>query len=176
VTLKVFSAAALPRVNGGVARIWPIATTLLASVIAILPLRVPGYAALTPAFSLMAAYHWTIYRPDLLPPLGLFAIGIGEDLLSGGPVGINALVLLLVRLAVLRWRRHFVNCTFPLVWGGFTLLASAAMCGLWALHCLLQFALLDLRTAVFRTALTIALFPAASFALGRSQRALMGAG
>jgi hypothetical protein len=41
---------------------------------------------------------------------------------------------------------------------------------------LLQFALLDLRTAVFRSALTIALFPAASFALGRSQRALMGAG
>ena len=36
-----------------------------------LPLHIPGYAALTPAFTLMAVYHWTIYRPDLLPALAL---------------------------------------------------------------------------------------------------------
>ncbi len=67
--LKVFSIPALPRVNNGAARLLPVATTLLAAVISVLPLQIPGYAALTPVFTLMAAYHWTIYRPDLLPPL-----------------------------------------------------------------------------------------------------------
>ncbi len=173
--LRVSSIPSLPPVNSGLARMLPIATTVLAAVIAILPLRVPGYAALTPAFTLMAVYHWTIYRPDLLPPVGLFGVGLAQDLLAGAPVGVGALMLLLARAAVLRYRRHCINRTFPFVWTGFTLLGVAAMLGLWALHCLIQLSFFDLRNTVFRTVLTIALFPVASFALGRTQRALMGA-
>jgi len=173
--LKVFSLPALPRVNGSAARVLPIATTILAALITILPLRIPGYAALTPAFTLMAAYHWTIYRPDLLPPLALFVVGLGEDLLVGAPVGVSALLLLLVYTAATSYRRYFVNRTFPFVWGGFTLLTCCAMLGLWALHCALDATLLDFRNTIFRTVLTIAIFPLASFLLGRTQRALMGA-
>lgn len=173
--LKVYGMAALPRVNSGITRLVPVLTTLVAATITILPLRIPGYAALTPAFTLMAAYHWTIYRPDLLPPVALFAVGLTEDLLTGSPVGASALVLLLARAGVLRFRRYFVNRAFAFVWSGFTLLAGSAMLGLWALHCAIDVALLDLRTTVFRTVLTIAVFPAASFLLGRTQRRLMGA-
>jgi hypothetical protein len=77
---------------------------------------------------------------------------------------------------VLGYRRYFVNRTFPFVWTGFTLLTVAAMFGLWVLHCLLDLSLLDLRNTVIRGALTIAIFPLASFLLGRAQRAVMGAG
>jgi rod shape-determining protein MreD len=171
---RVTSLPALPRVNNGLARLLPIATTIVALLITILPLRIPGYAALTPAFTLMAVYHWTIYRPDLLPASGVFATGLAQDLLTGDPVGVNALLLLLARVAVLRQRRHFVNRTFPFVWSGFTLLGIAAMLGLWVLHCLLALSFSGFRTAVFRAVLTIAIFPAASFVLGRTQRALIG--
>ncbi len=173
--LRVSSIPSLPRVNSGAARMLPIVTTVVAAIIAVLPVRVPGYAALTPAFTLMAVYHWTIYRPDLLPPLGVFAVGLAQDLLSGGPAGITPLVLLLARAAVLRYRRYFVNRTFPFVWIGFTLLCAMAMFAIWALHCLIELNLFDLRTTMFRIVLTIAVFPIASFALGRSQRALIGA-
>lgn len=172
--LRITSLPTLPRVNNGLARLLPVATTLFALLIAILPLRIPGYAALTPAFTLMAVYHWTIYRPDLLPAAGVFAIGLAQDLLTGDPVGVNALLLLLARAAVLRQRRHFVNRTFPFVWSGFTLLAMATMSTQWVLHSLLQLSLSGFRITVFRAVLTIAIFPAASFALGRTQRALMG--
>jgi rod shape-determining protein MreD len=174
--LKVFSIPALPRVNNGAARLLPAATTLLAAVISVLPLQIPGYAALTPIFTLMATYHWTIYRPDLLPPAALFGIGLTEDLLAGSPIGVNALLLLLTRVAVLSYRRYFVNRNFPFVWTGFTLLAVTAMLGLWGLHCILDLSLLDFRNAVIRAALTVAIFPLASFMLGRAQRATMGAG
>ena len=174
--LKVSSIPSLPRVNNGIARLLPLATTVLAAIIAILPLRLPGYAALTPAFTLMAVYHWTIYRPDLLPPVGIFAVGLAQDLLAGAPVGANALMLLLARAAVLHHRRYFINRNFAFVWSGFTLLGSAAMLGVWALHCIMQLNLFDLRTTVFRTVLTVAFFPIASLALGRAQRALMVAG
>ncbi|HEX3863935.1 MAG TPA: rod shape-determining protein MreD [Stellaceae bacterium] len=171
--LKVSSIPSLPRVNNGLARAIPIATTVAAAIVSILPVQAPGYAALTPAFTLMAVYHWTIYRPDLLPPVGLFAVGVAHDMLSGGPVGISALVLLLARAAVLRYRRIFINRTFPFVWAGFTVLSATALLSLWALHCLMQLSLLDLRTTMFRGVATVAIFPLASFALGRTQRALM---
>src|SRR3984885_3188396 len=174
--LKVFSIPALPRVNNGAARLVLDAATLMAAVISVLQLQIPGYAALTPVFTLMAAYHWTIYRPDLLPPWALFAVGLTEDLLAGSPIGVNALLLLLTRMAVLGYRRYFVNRTFPFVWTGFTLLTGFAMFALWVLHCLLDLSLLDFRNTVIRAALTIAIFPLASFLLGRAQRAVMGAG
>ncbi|MBV9826151.1 MAG: rod shape-determining protein MreD [Alphaproteobacteria bacterium] len=173
--MRVTSIPALPRVNNGIGRAWPLFTTLVMAVLTMLPVRIPGYAALTPAFTLMAVYHWTIYRPDLLPSTGLFAIGLVEDLLTGAPVGAGTLVLLIARAGVLRYRRLFVNRGFPFVWAGFTLLAAAVMGMLWAFNCLIMLDLIDIRATVFRLVLTVAAFPAASFALGRSQRVLIDA-
>lgn len=173
--LRVSSIPSLPPVNNGLGRLLPIATTGLSALLSIPPVPAPGYAALTPAITLMAVYHWTVYRPDLLPSSGLFAIGLVQDLLSGGPVGVGPLLLLTARAVVLRARRPLVNRSFPFVWAGFALLSFAAMLGLWALHCVLALTLFDLRSTLFRAVLTMAVFPAASIALGRSQRALIGA-
>lgn len=164
-----------PRANRGLGRFLPTATVVVAAAFSLLPLPIPGYAALTPAFALMAVYHWSVYRPDLLPPSGLFAVGFAQDLVIGAALPASALALLLARAAVLRYRRHFVGRPFPFAWAGFAALAAAVTVGLWALHCVLQLNLFDLRTAIIRGALTVALFPAASLALGRSQRALIGA-
>jgi len=108
--------------------------------------------------------------------LALFSVGLAEDLLAGSPIGVNALLLLLTRLAVLSYRRYFVNRQFPFVWSGFTLLTIVAMFGVWVLNCFLNLSFLDIRIAVIRAALTIAIFPLASFLLGRAQRAVMGTG
>ena len=164
------------RVENPIARLLPIVSTLLATVISIQPAHIPGDAALTPAFSLMAVYHWTIYRPDLLPPLALFLAGITQDLLTGVSPGVTALVLLLARALVLRQRRHFVNRPFPFVWAGFTVLTGGAMLFLWTLYCLLDGMVVDFRGTVFRAVLTISMFPMVSFLLGRTQRTLMSAG
>jgi rod shape-determining protein MreD len=170
------AAPAILQADNAVARLLPAATTVAAAVFSVQPVHIPGYASLTPAFMLMTVYHWTIYRPDLLPPLAVFLIGVAFDLLSGGPPGVTVLLLLLARAGVLRYRRAFMNRTFPFVWGGFTLLTGAAMLGLWALHSLLALRLVEFRGSIFRAVLTISLFPIASFLLGRTQRALMGAG
>ena len=137
--------------------------------------QLEGYAALTPAFTLMATYYWTIYRPNLLPAPWLFFIGTIQDLLSGGLLGVTAVTLLLTRAIVLPYRRYFVDRLFPMIWAGFALLTGGAMLFSWALHSILAAELLDLRGPVLRAVLTIAAFPIASFLLGRSQRALVGA-
>src|SRR5262245_30566282 len=116
--LKVVDSPVPQRVDTPVARLLPIATTLFATVISIQPAHIPGHAALTPAFTLMAVYHWTIYRPDLLPSSALFLVGVAQDLLAGVPPGVTSLVLLLARAAVEPHRRQFVNRLFPFVWTG----------------------------------------------------------
>jgi rod shape-determining protein MreD len=153
----------------------PIATTVLAALLSIEPLHLDGYAALTPAFTLMATYHWTIYRPNLLPPAWLFLIGAIQDLLSGGLLGVTAVTLLLARAIVVPHRHHFVDRPFPFIWAGFTLLTGGAMLFSWTLHSLLAAELLELRGPVIHAVLTISVFPIVCFLLGRSQRALIGA-
>jgi len=153
----------------------PIATTVLAALLSIEPLHLDGYAALTPAFTLMATYHWTIYRPNLLPAPSLFLIGTIEDLLTGRLPGVTAVTLLLARAIILPHRHYFLYRLFPFIWAGFTLLTGGVMLFLWALHSMLAAELLDLRGPVLRAVVTISVFPIASFLLGRSQRALIGA-
>lgn len=153
----------------------PVATTLLAMLLSIAPLHIRGYAEVTPAFALMAAYHWTMYRPDLMPALALFAIGVLQDLLSGGLPGVTAFLLLLCRAILLAHGHRYVNRPFPFLWAGFALLAGGAMLFLWALHSLLAGEMLEFRNPAFGAVLTIFLFPVASFVFGRSQRILTGA-
>lgn len=156
-------------------RLLPVATVVLAMLVSLQPIHIPGYAAVAPAFTLMAVYHWTIYRPDLLPALALFIVGTVQDLLSGALPGVTALTLLLARTVLLGQRRQFVNRPFPFSWAGFTILSASAMLFLWALNSLLASEMLDFRSTVFCAVLTISLYPVASFLLGRSRRTLLGA-
>ena len=174
--MKAVTAPTRQRVDNAAARSLPIVTTLMAVMISIQPTPIPGYAAVAPAFTLMAVYHWTIYRPKLLPSVSVFLIGVTQDLLAGTPPGVNALVMLLARAIVLRLRRHFVNRPFPFVWAGFTLLTGSAVLFLWALQSLLAAQLIEFRSGIFCGVLTVSIFPVASFLLGRSQRAAMGLG
>jgi len=79
-------------------KLLPFVTTLLFVFFSVLPLHLPGFAEIAPAFALMAVYHWTIYRPDLLPPFAVFVAGVLLDLLSGTlDFGLSPMSLLIAR-------------------------------------------------------------------------------
>jgi rod shape-determining protein MreD len=148
----------------------PTLTTIILLTVSVLPFHIPDYAAVAPLLALAGVYYWTIYRPELLPPTAVFIIGLVFDLLSGAPLGVTPLLLLLARSLVLSQRRYFVNRLFPFVWCGFTIVAAAAIAFLWALGGLLSGAMLDMRAAILQWVLTVASFPAASYLLMRVQR------
>ena len=156
-----------------VVRFVPTLTTLVLALVSVLPLRFPDYAAVAPLITLGGLYYWTIYRPDLLPPAAVFLCGVVLDLLSGAPLGVSALVFLFTRAVVLPQRRFFVDRLFPFVWGGFTLLAAAAIAFLWLLGSFFESAILDMRAATLQWVLTVASFPAVAYLLVRVQRAVL---
>lgn len=53
-----------------------------------LPVAALGGSLPPPLFGLMPVYFWSLLRPDLVPPGVAFAVGLLEDLLSGGPPGV----------------------------------------------------------------------------------------
>jgi len=112
--------------------------------------------------------------PDALGRLDIaFLCGVVVDLLSGVPLGVSALVFLFTRAVVLPQRRYFVDRLFPFVWGGFTVLAAAAIAFLWLLGSFFEGAMLDMRTVTLQWVLTVASFPAVAYLLMRVQRAVL---
>src|SRR5438067_11739485 len=91
------------------ARFFPTVTILALALLSVLPLRFPDYAAVAPLLALAGLYYWTIYRPDLLPPVAIFLCGLVLALLSGAPLGVAALVFLLTRAVSTPHRRFFLD-------------------------------------------------------------------
>jgi rod shape-determining protein MreD len=165
---------ALQSDTGYPGRLVPFLTTVLFAFFSIVPLNLPGFSVVMPAFALMAVFHWSVYRPDLLPLSAVFASGLLLDLLNGTPyVGISALVFLVGRSAVMSQRKLFVNRPFAIVWLGFLVLAVTAFLLLWALVSALHASFIDLRPFAFQAVLTVACYPAASYVLARAQRAFL---
>ena len=155
-------------------RLVPFVTTVLFALLSVVPVHVPGLAVATPAFVLMAVYHWTIYRPDLLPAVGVFAAGILLDLLNGTPyLGISSLALLLVRGVILAQRRLVAGQSFPILWAGFFTVTATFIAFEWLVTSILNGLALGSRPFVFQALLTIVTFPVGSYLLAQAQRAFL---
>lgn len=163
-----------PRDNGFGGRLVPFLSTLVFVLVSVVPLQIPGFAAVTPSFALMAVFHWTIYRPDLLPISAVFALGVLLDLLNGSPyLGVSALMLLVARTAMLVTRRYFVNRSSAALWLGFLALASGTFAFGWAFVSALRGQILGTRPFIFEAVLTVACYPVGSYLLARLHRALV---
>jgi rod shape-determining protein MreD len=151
----------------------PFAVTVMLVLLSMVPLHIPGFASVSPWLALSAVYYWAIHRPDLLWPSAVFVVGILADLLSGGPLGMNALVLVTVHWAVLTQRRYFLASTFPLMWFGFALAALAVAIMQWSAFSLLNAQLMPFTAVLFQALLTLALFPAPAWLFIRVHRAFL---
>ena len=149
--------------------------TLLAVLITVLPLGVSFAAVVTPFLSLMAVYYWSIYRPDLLPPAAVFAIGVLQDILTGGPVGLLALVLLLVQALAVSQRRILLGQAFSVEWAGLLLVAAGAGLVSWLLACVYFLVLVPPLPFVVQALITAALYPLGSWLFTRVARLTAGA-
>src|SRR3546814_10074125 len=111
----------------------PIALTVLLAVLSAVPIGVPGYSAVVPGYTAMAAFYWAVFRPDLRPPFALFLVGILQDILVATPLGMTALSLMIVHGLAVSQRRAFLGKPFVLAWLGFVVIYSLAAFAVWLL-------------------------------------------
>ncbi|MGF1543860.1 MAG: rod shape-determining protein MreD [Parvularculaceae bacterium] len=150
-----FATAAAPTVLGlfGVA--------LLAA-----PLRPAEGWLPAPVLPLVVVYFWSIYGPRYLPPASVFAIGLTQDLVLGGPLGLWSGIYLVTQVAALSQRDYFRGREQKVVWLGFCVAAAFAASVFWLAMSLVSGAALPWPALAAQMLATIAVYPlvAAGFA------------
>lgn len=157
------------RMDTWVRHLVPFGVTLLLLLLTAIPTRLPGFAGIAPMLPLMGVYYWAIYRPDLLPAWAAFVVGMLFDIIGGTPLGVNALVLLLVQGTAASQRKFFLGKSFLVAWWAFGLLAGGALGLAWLLVTVLQARPVDPSPVIFEYFVTMGIFPVLTWLLARTQ-------
>ena len=102
-------------------------------VIGIVSVSYPLNGILETPFFLMALYYWSIYRPTLLPRWLVFVIGCLMDFLVGFPVGMSAVLFLIVQWFVGSQRKFLMAQSFLFVWFGFFVVSVSVLAAQWSI-------------------------------------------
>ncbi|MBP7336201.1 rod shape-determining protein MreD [Niveispirillum sp.] len=151
----------------------PFSVTILAMLVGMVPLPLPGYAMVTVPLMLMCLFYWVIHRPDLLRPLVVFMIGLLQDLIGGTPIGMTSMVLITAYWLLITQRRFFLGRSFVMLWIGFALVATGAAVVQWAVFALMTAKILDAGPVLVQAVLGVALFPLMAWLLQRLHRAYL---
>lgn len=161
------------RMDTWVRHLVPFGVTVLLLLFTAIPTHVPALSGITPMLPLMGVYYWAIYRPDLLPAWLAFVVGLLYDIVAGTPLGVNALVLLLVQGTAASQRKFFLGKSFAVAWWAFGLLTAGAIGLAWVLISFIKGRPLDVSPVVFEYLVTLALFPLLTWTLAKTQMAFL---
>jgi rod shape-determining protein MreD len=151
----------------------PFGLTLTLAIVALLPIPVPGVSAVTPLLTVMAVYHWSVARPELLPAHAVFLIGLAQDMLSASPVGLNAMVLLAVYGIVVWQHRFLTGKSFGIVWLGYAVVSAGATLLAWLLAALYFGEAMPVVALAIQYLVSLGLYPLLGWALLHWQRAFL---
>ncbi|VAV89495.1 hypothetical protein MNBD_ALPHA01-334 [hydrothermal vent metagenome] len=153
--------------------ILPFVSTLLLVLLVQLQYGLAFLDDLLPFLPLTAVYYWCIFKPRLMPVSAVFLLGLLQDILSGGPLGMMALLLILVRIFVIRQGGRFLEREFLFSWLVFIIVALAFGLSTWAIASVYLKDGQNFWNALGQSMLTIAIFPVVAWALGRVRHLLV---
>ncbi|MCK5297068.1 MAG: rod shape-determining protein MreD [Alphaproteobacteria bacterium] len=154
-------------------RLVPMEITILLLLISILPLRIPEYSLIKPAWVMISVFYWSIHRPDLFGQGSAFSAGLLLDLFEGSPLGVNALIFLMIYTLVLTQRRFFIGKPFGVSWWGFSMVAAAAMFGQWFLVSLIYGQITPIKIIAFSYLFTVGLYPVVGWICAKTQSSVL---
>lgn len=142
-------------------------------IILALPVRFFDGAVPTPIIPLVIVFFWSIYGPNYLPALSVFLIGLLQDLLTGGPLGLWAGVYLVAQFVVMSQRSYFMGREQKVVWLGFALVAVGASVILWLVMSLMSGVLLPAGALLSQMLATVMIYPLFGVVFGELHRRVL---
>lgn len=138
-----------------------------------LPLRLGEGLAPTPILPLVVIFFWSVYGPSFLPAASVFLIGLLQDFLSGGPLGLWPAVYLTTQYIVLSQRSYFLGREQRVVLIGFAFAAAGAALLMWLVMSLMTQTLLPLGGVALQMLTTAAVYPAFSAVFQQLRRRVL---
>ena len=151
----------------------PFLLTMFLILLSSVPYDVPGLVRVMPLFSLIAIFHWGVYRAELMPIYAVFAIGFFQDALSGVTMGVFTIIYILVYNVVLAQQRFFVKKSFYVVWLGFSIVSAGTTVLVWALLSIFKGSIIDPRAVIIQYVIGLSIYPIIAYILLRWQRAFL---
>lgn len=134
--------------------------TLMLLFMGLITFAIPSAAVVKPYLLLAAVYYWTIYRPNLIPAMFVFALGLLSDLIAGQPyVGVTALILLTVQFVLRDQRLYMMGQPFLMLWLGYGMTCIGAGVVFWLVFTVLSFSINPALPMVYAVLISILIFP-----------------
>lgn len=137
----------------------PVTLGLLLVLMFRLPLRVEVLGMYMPFVSLIFVYYWVLNGRGYVPFGLVFLIGLFEDMVTLGPVGLNSIILLAVAAGLVNQRRFFINQSFIVGWAGFCIICIGAIVFRWLLESLYVSNFLSIWPLVSQAIITMIFYP-----------------
>ncbi len=112
-----------------------------------------------PYFILICIYFWSIYRPSLLLPVYVFILGILFDFLLNYPIGLHAILFVVVQWIIRDQRLFFLGQPYVIVWMGFALTCFSVMLSEWMFFTILSDNVFDFYGVLYGTLISTLIFP-----------------
>jgi rod shape-determining protein MreD len=139
---------------------WPAGIILFGMLVIGLPLGLPGLADMRPAFVMGSVFFWCLYRPASLPAPVVACIGLLLDLLGMTPMGLWAVLLLVLQGSTLAARRRLIPQSFLMTWAVFIGFAAVISVCTWGLQAALELRMLPLAPTLAQVAVAGGIYPA----------------
>lgn len=152
----------------------PVLTAILLAGIANLPVSFSGGILPSPFLALAAVYFWTLVRSDLVPAPAVLAIGLFEDLFSGGPPGVWAAGFLAAYAFADRQREVLASLSGLGAVIGFAGAMSLAAGTSFVLVALIYLRVPPIAPLLLAGGATVVYYPFVGFALGYLSRRVVG--
>ena len=135
-------------------------------------LNIPYFQDVQPSFMLMVLFYWSIYRPTLIPGLFVFIMGLVLDLVSGFPVGLHALLFVLIQRIITDQRKVFSGQPFWTVLFGYCLVSAFFNLVIYCIFGLVQGEFIALEPVLTTILLGIIFFPFVSLIMHLTHKVL----
>ncbi len=112
-----------------------------------------------PFFTVIIIYYWAIYRPNLLSPAYIFALGLIYDLILGYPVGIHAILFITAQWIISDQRLYFLGQSFLVTCLGFSLTGFLVLCAEWLFFSAMAGSFDGFENVFYKTIVSSFLFP-----------------
>ncbi len=158
------------KLGNGLRSLAPTAASFLFVLFGVLPWS--SAYSFAPAFALIVVFYWALHRPELLPPAVVFGLGLIHDALSGEPLGLTALALLIAYGTVRSQRRHLIDKPLVVSWFAFATVAIAYAGLLWIVAALRAGIVIDAAPAFMQAFVSVVLYPIFAWLLSLIRRGL----
>lgn len=137
----------------------PLFTGLLAIGLDTAPLPFGALGDWLASLTLAVTFYWSLTRPDLFNPSAAFILGIVYDALTGLPLGLSSVTLMVLRQIITVQRGFFHAVTFPILWLCFAVLALLLESLRWLGIGLYFERVFAYQALLLQTGLTVVLYP-----------------